>query len=234
MSGHSKWSQIKRQKGISDAQKAVSFSRLCRAISLAVGEGGGSTDVSLNSRLRFALKMARAHHVPKETIERAIERGRKGDGLQLAEIVYEAFAPHGVQLVIVAATDKPSRTNSDVSLIISRAGGKMGISGSVTHQFTKCALLTCVPECPANDALELAAEYGAFDIETDDLQSKVLLPFDTMGRVEESEYIESVSLYYKSNNQITGLATAQKDEVDDVIDRLLLLDDVQMVFSNMQ
>lgn len=232
MSGHSKWSQIKRQKGIQDGQKSALFSRLARGISLAVLEGGGSADVALNSRLRFALKLARAQRVPKETIERAIERGRHNDGIQLQETVYEAFGPYGVQFVIVAVTENPSRTHSDVALIISRTGGKMGFPGSVMHQFEKCAMLTCAEECTPDDVLALASRYGALDIETDHLRSYVYLPFDTMGRVDESEQIEAVSLCYKPLTKGAASKAAERDEVGEVIDRLMALDDVQAVFSN--
>ncbi len=135
MSGHSKWSTIKHKKGIADIKKGKLFSQLSKDIRIAVKEGK-SGDPRFNNALRLAVEKARAANMPKENIERAIDRGLgKGKGGAIHEVVYEAYGPHGVGLVIVAMTDNNQRTAGEVRNILSRAGGSLGGPGSAMYLF---------------------------------------------------------------------------------------------------
>src|SRR5438128_925462 len=116
MSGHSKWSQIKRQKGVADAKRGQVFTKLANAISIAVRDGGGVSDPNQNFRLRLAVDKAREANMPKANIERAIERGaaKGGNNASFEETVYEGFAPARVAVIVESATDNKNRTNADV------------------------------------------------------------------------------------------------------------------------
>src|SRR5690349_17049701 len=118
MSGHSKWSQIKRKKGVKDAQKGKIFSKLARLITLAVLEGGGITDPNANMKLRMAVEKAKKENMPKENMQRAIERGVSPGKDRLIEVFYEGFGPSGIALMIQATTDNTNRTLNEVRTIL--------------------------------------------------------------------------------------------------------------------
>src|SRR5256885_11315476 len=129
MSGHSKWSQIKRQKGAADVKRGVVFTKMTKEIMLAAKEGGGDPDG--NFRLRLAMDRARAVNMPRDNIQRAIERATGGDdGSALESIVYEGYAPGGVSGMVEAATDNRNRTASEIRAAFTRGGGKLGEAGS--------------------------------------------------------------------------------------------------------
>src|SRR5438552_4869606 len=134
MSGHSKWSQIKRQKGAADVKRGVIFTKVTKEIMLAAREGGG--DPEANFRLRLALDRARAVNMPRDNIQRAIDRATGADGgAALESIVYEGYAPGGVPVMVEAATDNRNRTASEIRAAFTRNGGKLGESGSVQWLF---------------------------------------------------------------------------------------------------
>ncbi|HXS14882.1 MAG TPA: YebC/PmpR family DNA-binding transcriptional regulator, partial [Candidatus Saccharimonadales bacterium] len=141
MSGHSKWATIKRQKGANDAKRGALFTKLSKAISIAVTQGVGIGDPAQNFRLRLAVEAARAGNMPKENIERAIERAAGKDGVALEEVVYEVFGPGGVGMIVEAATDNKNRTTSEVANIFNKNGGNMGQPGSVSYQFKQIGQL---------------------------------------------------------------------------------------------
>src|SRR5476649_2527298 len=126
MSGHSKWSTIKRQKGINDQKRGKTFTKLANAITIAVKQGGGIGDPGSNFRLRLAIDAARASNMPKENVERAIKRATEKDAGDFAEVLYEGFAPGGVSIIIEAATDNSMRTTSEVKNIFNKAGASFG------------------------------------------------------------------------------------------------------------
>ncbi len=165
MSGHSKWSTIKHKKGIADARRSQMFTQLARGIAIAAREGGGDPD--MNITLRLAIDKAKAANMPKDNIERAIKRGtgEDKDGAALERIVYEAYAPHGVALIIETVTDNRNRTVATLRHTLTHAGGSLGESGSVAWQFTPRAYFT-VPtgKRSEDDAFELAIEAGAEDV----------------------------------------------------------------------
>jgi YebC/PmpR family DNA-binding regulatory protein len=134
MSGHSKWSQIKRTKGALDAKRGVLFSRLSKKISLAVKEGG-SGDLSTNFKLRTIVEKAKEARVPSDTIERAIKKGLGQNGNIIEEAVYEGYGPFGTAFLIEAATDNKNRTVAQIKHILEQHGGNLGATGSVAWQF---------------------------------------------------------------------------------------------------
>ncbi|MEN8253673.1 MAG: YebC/PmpR family DNA-binding transcriptional regulator [Patescibacteria group bacterium] len=137
MSGHSKWSTIKHKKGITDAKRGKLFSQLAKNIRIATKEGG-SGDPKINSSLRLAIDKARAANMPKENLQRAIDRGMgKGKGGQIQEILYEGFGPGGVAMLIVSLTDNKQRTSAEIKNILSKAGGSLGSPGSASYMFKR-------------------------------------------------------------------------------------------------
>src|SRR3990167_11458648 len=184
MSGHSKWSQIKRQKGINDQKRGQIFSKLSRLITLAVKEGGGITDPSNNLRLRLAVERAKVENMPRENVMRAIEKAKGEGGAGLKEIIYEAFAPKGVHLLIKVLSDNPNRTHSEVKNLIERLGGKLGTPNSVANLFKLCGVV--VFDKSKNDETAIFAfadKLASFDIEEDDQDFVVYITFEQIGAV---------------------------------------------------
>lgn len=137
MSGHSKWSTIKRQKGAADAKRGAMFAKLSKKISVATKEGN-SGDPALNFRLRLEIEKARAQSMPNDNIERAIKKGLGLDGsTALEEVVYEGYGPGGSSYLIEAITDNKNRTVQSIKLIFTKHGGSLGAQGSVAWQFAK-------------------------------------------------------------------------------------------------
>ncbi len=146
MAGHSKWHNIKNKKGAEDAKRAQVFSQIGKMIRMAVKEGK-SDKPEFNPALRTALEKAKQANMPKENIQRAIDRGmgRSASGAQIQEISYEGFGPGGVAIIAVALTDNPNRTSSDVKFAFSRAGGSLGSPGSATYLFKRDSTGNYVP-----------------------------------------------------------------------------------------
>ncbi len=135
MSGHSKWAKLKHGKDDRDRQKGNLFGKLTRAITMAVIQNGGIPDPEKNAALRIAIDKARQENMPKENIQRAIERAVGPDKQNLKEVVYEAFGPYGAAFLIVATTDNPNRTHSEVKLLLDRSNGKLAGQGAVSYLF---------------------------------------------------------------------------------------------------
>ncbi len=138
MAGHSKWANIKNRKGAQDAKRGKLFSQLSKGIKMAVKEGG-SGDVDSNPALRLAVDKARAANMPKENIQRAIDRGlgKSATGASIQEVVYEGFGPQGVGLIIVTLTDNTQRTSSNIKNIVNKSGGSLGSPGCVMYMFER-------------------------------------------------------------------------------------------------
>src|SRR5215469_1553802 len=141
MSGHSKWATIKRQKGANDAKRGQLFTKLSKAISIAVVQGN-SSDPESNFRLRLAIEAARASNMPKDNIERAIARVSGKQAEALMEAVYEGFGPGGFSVVVETVSDNKLRTVSEVKNVFNKNGGSMGSLGSVMYQFEKNGVIT--------------------------------------------------------------------------------------------
>src|SRR6185295_2727040 len=165
MSGHSKWSTIKRKKGALDAKRGKIFTRLGREITVAAREGGGNVDA--NNRLRLAIERAKASNMPKDNIERAIARGAGGgdDGIVMEEITYEGYGPHGLAILIDVLTDNKNRSLSNIRQAFNRANGNMAEAGAVAWNFDRKGYIEVQAEGVDPDELFMvAADAGADDV----------------------------------------------------------------------
>ena len=166
MSGHSKWSTIKRQKGANDAKRGALFTKVAREIAVAARQGGGDPDA--NYRLRLAIEKARSVNMPADNIKRTIDKATGGgDGEQYEEIVYEGYGPGGVALVVEAQTDNRNRTAADVRSIFTKAGGQLAGSGAVAWQFEPRGVISVSATSADPDEITLSAiDAGAEDVDT--------------------------------------------------------------------
>jgi len=167
MSGHSKWSQIKRQKGANDAKRGAIFTKIAREITIAAREGGGDPDA--NYRLRLAMEKARAENMPAENIKRAIEKASGANAAdQYEEMVYEGYGPGGVAILVEAATDNKNRTAADVRAMFTKSGGQLAGGGAVAWQFEQRGVIVVSPNGLSADDIALAAiDAGADDVDTE-------------------------------------------------------------------
>ena len=236
MSGHSKWATIKRAKGAADAKRGQLFTKIAGTISIAVKQGGGSNP-DMNPRLRLAMDKAKSANMPKESIERAIQRGSGGSGDSvLEELVYEGFGPAGTALIVETVTDKKQRTVAEVKNIIEKSGGSLGAQGSVVYQFDRVGEIIAKSEGKSGEQLlDMALESGAEDVEneagrayfytqpTNLIQVKKTLEQNGL-EVEEAEII------YRPKTLVTS--PEHQSKVEDLIQKLEDLDDVQKVYTN--
>jgi len=238
MSGHSKWSQIRRQKGANDAKRGALFTKVARDITIAAREGGGDPDA--NFRLRLAVDKARSVNMPAENIRRAIERATGGgDSVAYEEITYEGYGPGGAAILVQAATDNRNRTAAELRSIFSKAGGQLAGAGAVAWQFEPRGLVT-VPR-NGRDSEEialLAIDAGADDVDSDDDPIEVYTdPSDLEAvrrRLEEAGLpTESAELTMRAKNVIQ-LDPAQVRQNLKLIDTLEDQDDVQRVSANFE
>lgn len=237
MSGHSKWSTIKRAKGAADAKRGQLFTKLAREITVAARTG--LPDPDANARLRIAIQKARSENMPKDNIDRAIQRATGGtDGVQYDEISYEGYAPGGVALYIEAMTDNRNRTVSEVRAAITRAGGSLGESGSVSWMFDQTGLITIEVGDNDPDELQMAAiEAGAADVSLEDGVLEVYtdpteLHAVAQGMTDAGFEPKSTELYMRAKTPMSpDPDTAVK--VIRLIEKLEDLDDVQTVYSNL-
>jgi YebC/PmpR family DNA-binding regulatory protein len=167
MSGHSKWSTIKRQKGVNDSKRSAMFTKVAREIAVAARAGGGDPDA--NYRLRLAIDKARSINMPADNIKRSIEKATGGgEAEQFEEIVYEGYGPGGVAVLVEAATDNRNRTAAEVRSIFAKTGGQLAGSGAVAWQFEARGLITVLRDGADPDAVALAAiDAGAADVDTE-------------------------------------------------------------------
>ncbi len=168
MSGHSKWSTIKRQKGANDAKRGALFTKVAREIGVAARQGGGDPDA--NYRLRLAIEKARSVNMPADNIKRTIDKATGGgEGEQYEEIVYEGYGPGGVAVLVEAQTDNRNRTAAEVRSIFTKAGGQLAGSGAVAWQFEPRGVIAVPRDGVDADEVALAAiDAGAEDVDTED------------------------------------------------------------------
>ena len=237
MSGHNKWSKIKRQKGIEDAKKGQIYTKLTKEIIMAAREGGG--DAENNFKLKMAVMKARESSMPKDNIERAIERGAGGnEGAVLEELTLEGYGPAGVALMVESLTDNKNRTVSDVRHLITKYGGGLGEPGCVAWMFDKKGVIVFDREGMDEEKLmEAALECGADDLQGDESQFEVLT--DPVLWLEVKEALEArgfkpilaeVQLHPKTTVHIEEEKAAQ--QVLKLVELLEEHDDVNDVFAN--
>ncbi|MBE0431039.1 MAG: YebC/PmpR family DNA-binding transcriptional regulator [Dehalococcoidia bacterium] len=235
MSGHSKWSQIKRQKGVADAKRGQLFTKLAREIIVAVRQGGASLDS--NFQLRLAVQRARDNNMPSDNIERAIKRG-SGDveGAALTEVMFEGYGPSGVAVLVQALTDNRNRTVQEIRRMFTRHGGSLGENGCVSWLFESKGVITV--ESNASDAEEIvlrAIDAGAEDVKTEKGYVEIYTqPQDleeVRKAVEETERVISAEVSLTPKTTVL-LEDNKAMQTLNFLDELEELDDVQRVFSN--
>jgi len=237
VSGHSKWSTIKRKKGANDAKRGKIFTKLIKEITVAARMGGGDPDG--NPRLRTAINAAKAENMPKENIERAIKKGTgELEGVAYEEIVYEGYGPGGVAVIVEAMTDNRNRTVADVRHFFSKSGGNLGESGCVAWMFDKKGVVVVEKETIGEDELlEVVLDAGAEDVVEEDATYQVLTaPEDLNNVVAALEangigYVEAgVSMLPKNTVEVTEEKTARS--LLKLLENLEDHDDVQKVHAN--
>ena len=237
MAGHSKWSQIKHAKAITDQRRGKLFTKLAREVIVAARQGGGDPDA--NFRLRMAIQRAKDANMPNDNIDRAIKRGtgEAGDGAQLIEAVYEGYGPGGVAIMMETLTDNRNRTVSDVRTTLTRAGGNLAESGSVSWQFEKRGVITVEASSDEADDLALIAiDAGADDVDTDDATLQVFSEPSTLEDVRSA--LESNDAAIASSevslipSHTVSLDTRMARQILRLLDQLEELDDVQKIYSN--
>jgi YebC/PmpR family DNA-binding regulatory protein len=237
MSGHSKWSTIKRKKGAADAKRGALFGKLSKAITVAAREGGG--DAEMNPALGLAVQKAKAGNMPNDNIQRAIDKGTGAgsDADTYERITYEGYAPGGVAVLVDVLTDNRNRAASDVRYIFSKNGGKLGTSGSVAYLFERKGVILVPKDSADEDELmEVALEAGAEDVEEQENDYRIVTApenFMTVRDALDNAGIphENAEITMEAQNSIDLDAGTAKQTLR-LIDALEENDDVQEVYAN--
>jgi len=236
MSGHSKWSNIKRKKEIQDKQKGKVFGKLSRLITLAVIEGGGKTNPDSNVKLRLVIDKAKQSNMPKDNIERAIDKGTGPNNQLIKEVVYEAFGLHGVALLIETTTDNHNRTTAEIRSLLERKGGKLGNQGSVSYLFEKCGSVILPKATNKEEVVFIFAEkVSAIDINEDEAYYQVFFPYEFLGKLKDYSInldIESSEVDYRPKIKVEIKAGEQANKIIELIEALEDLNDVHKVSAN--
>ena len=236
MAGHSKWANIKHRKAAQDKKRGKLYTKIIREVTVAARLGGG--EVADNPRLRAAVDKALSANMPKDTIDRAVQRGAGGgDGSDVEELIYEGYGPGGVAILLEAMTDNRNRTVAEVRHAFSKAGGNLGTDGSVAYLFTKQGIISFAPGKDEEQVMDVALEAGAedFDVEEDGALS-VTTAWEALADVVAA--LTEAGLE-PDHAEVTMLASTTTQCDDDLaqkvlrlIDALEELDDVQEVYSN--
>jgi YebC/PmpR family DNA-binding regulatory protein len=236
MSGHSKWSTIKRKKGAADAKRGKIFTKLIREIATAAKMGGGDPDA--NPRLRLSIDKARSANMPKDNIQRAIQKGiGGGEDAAYEEVIYEGYGPGGTAVLLEVLTDNRKRTVSEVRHVFSKNGGNLGSTGCVAYLFEKKGIVSVALEGTDLDSLiEVALEAGALDVlESDDSLEVVTAPsdFDTVkaALVDASFAVSSAAVQMEPTTSVE-LEGKDAESMLRLADALEDLDDIQAVYAN--
>lgn len=230
MSGHNKWSGIKHRKEAQDAKRSKIFTRIAKAIAVAVQNSG--PDVATNNSLRIAIDQARKANMPKDNIDRAIKRGSGADGTHIEEVVYEAMGPGGVAIMIACATDNTNRTLTEIKTILKKNNGKFVPSGSIAFQFDYVGYITTIPK-NYDEAEMLAIEAGADDVFVEDDSVVIITKPQNLHAVlaQITDDITEAKLVYNPTQTIQ-LSDVDKGAYETLYDLLDGLDDVVEIFDN--
>jgi len=236
MSGHPKWSTIKRKKAAADAAKGKVFTRIIKEITIAARDGGGDPDT--NPRLRLAVQNAKSANMPQENITRAIKKGTgELEGVKYEEIKYEAYAPHGIAMLIESVTDNRNRTVADLRHLIGKKNGNLGESGSVAWMFERKGIIMIQQsEKPEDELMEIILEAGADDLKTEDEFYEVITSMENFEPVRKTIEtsgikIEEASLQYIAKDLIK-VEGKNAEEVMRCIEAVEDYEDVQNVYTN--
>ncbi len=236
MSGHSKWSQIKRKKGVADAKRGQVFTKLIKEITVAARFGGG--DPEGNARLRTAIAAAKAENMPKDNIERAIKKGTgELEGITYEEFPYEGYGPGGAAVLVEVLTDNKNRTTAEIRHIFSRSGGNLGEAGSVAWMFHKKGYIVIDKAAVDEDKLmEVVLDVGAEDIEAGAKEYEVTTDPQKLDVVKKAlekagikYHLAELTMYPQSTVAIDG---KHAEQMLRLMEQLEEHDDVQKVYSN--
>ena len=235
MAGHSKFKNIMYRKGAQDKKRSAMFSKLAREITVAAK--AGLPDPDMNARLRAVVNAAKAQSMPKDNIQRSIDKASAADGENYEEIRYEGFGPGGVSLVVEALTDNRNRTATNVRTAFSKNGGNLGASGSVSHGFDRLGLIEYPASAGDADTMfEAATEAGAEDVESDEDGHRIWTSIDDLhGAARALEAAlgapENVKLAWRAQNSI-DVGEEDAAQLLKLVDTLEEDDDVQTVWGN--
>jgi YebC/PmpR family DNA-binding regulatory protein len=236
MSGHSKWSTIKRKKGALDAKRGKIFTKLIKEITVAAKQGGG--DPESNPRLRLAIDNAKSQNMPADNIQRAIKKATgELESVSYFEINYEGYAPAGVAVLVEAMTDNKNRTVAEVRHVFNKYGGSMGESGSVAWMFNRKGVITLPEQGKTEDEiLELVMETGADDVVLEEGYFTVTTDVESFeptrrALVDAGLEVENASLQWIAENEL-DVQGEDAEKVMKLIEMMEDLDDVQNVYSN--
>ena len=235
MSGHSKWANIKRQKGAADAKRGQLFTKLAREIIVAVRQGGANLDS--NFQLRLAVQKARDNNMPSENIERAIKRGSgETEAAALTEVTFEGYGPNGIAVLVQTLTDNRNRTVQDVRRLFTRHGGNLGESGCVSWLFESRGIITVESNNSNAEGIVLGAiDAGAEDVKTENGYVEIYTQPQDLEKIrkviEEKEHVISAELSLTPKNTVV-LDENKAIQALNFLDELEALDDVQRVYSN--
>ena len=226
MSGHSKWSTIKRQKGVKDAARGALFTKLGNNIALAAR---GGTNPDMNFSLRLAVDTAKAANMPMANIQRSIDRVKDKSAEQLQEVMYEGYGPGGVAILVECATDNINRTYPEVRLAFSKHGGRLAEKGAVAFQFDHKGMIRV--KGSGDDVMMQALEAGAEDVQEDDGESVIYTLATDLARVRDSlrergVEITEAELTYVPNTTVT---VSDKETADKIMRLMDALDEVDGV-----
>ena len=237
MSGHSKWSTIKRKKAATDEKRGQVFTRIARELSIVAREGGGDPDS--NFRLRLVMDKAKQANMPKDNIESAIKRGTgelKGEVLE--ELMYEGYAPNGIALLLATLTDNRNRVVAEIRRILNRYGGKLAESGAVSYLFEQQGFISAeAGEGDPEELALLAIDEGAVDVNVENGNLEIYTDPKDLQKVKEALEAQGVALT-SAELTMTPMAMNELGESDTfkvmrIIEALEELDDMQHVFSNL-
>jgi YebC/PmpR family DNA-binding regulatory protein len=233
MSGHSKWSNIKNKKAANDAAKGSVFTRMAKGISIAVKKGGGIGDPDMNFSLRLAIDKARSVNMPKENIDRAIDKGMGKSGDTLAELTIEAFGPEGIMVIMEVVTDSRNRAVAELRTLIEKYGGRMGEQGSVSYLFDHVGIIHTSTKI--NDDQELLMiDMGMIDMIVEDEGTTIYA--NSANLHEIIKYLQKVGIQaeggigYRPKTVVTPTDTSM---VETFLEQISSYEDVQEVYANL-
>jgi YebC/PmpR family DNA-binding regulatory protein len=233
MSGHSHWSTIKHKKQANDKERGKLFSKVSREIIMAINTGGGVTDPDNNITLRSALDKAREVNMPKENIERLIERVTS-KAENLTEVIYEALGPNGISLLIKTTSDNPRRTQTEVKIVLDKNGGKIVEKGAVMYMFDLCGRLE-IKGKTEEEALNLTEALGGNDLEKEEDTFIIYFNYESMSRAWQKAKEHNINkvpeLFYRPKSYIDVTEDKAKKTID-LLNKLDELDDVQELYTN--
>ncbi|MDZ7798826.1 MAG: YebC/PmpR family DNA-binding transcriptional regulator [Patescibacteria group bacterium] len=238
MSGHSKWSKIKRQKQATDKKKGKIFSKLSKTISIAVREKG--KDPADNSDLRLAIEKAREANMPSTNIEKAIKRGAgEIEGREIEQGIYEIYGPGGLAIIVKVLTDNNNRTVSEIKNIVSEHGGNLGQSGSVLYLFNQMGIIEIEPENSDKEKMFLeVAELGAEDIEESNEVIKIITKKENLQEIQkglEKKYkITSAGIGMIPEVLVEIENEKEKNKLKKLLEALENQEDVEKIFTNLK